>query len=58
MNMNNLETFSTQESVENTLATLKNNAELIGKNPMLAEDYQELLKTIKNIEDKIAASKN
>lgn len=58
MNMNGIESFTTQESIENTVAELTKKAEIIGRNPAFADEAADLQKTIKTLEEKIAASKN
>ncbi len=57
-NNNKIETYTTQESIDQTLRELKAKADLIGKNPLLVDDYQELLKIIANIEEKVKAGNN
>lgn len=58
MNMSGIETFTTPESIENTVNELKTRVEILGKNPAFEAEVTDLKLTLKNIEEKIAANKN
>ena len=56
--MSGIETFTTPESIENTVNELKTRVEILGKNPAFEAEVTDLKLTLKNIEEKIAANKN
>lgn len=58
MNMSGIETFTTPESIENTVNELKTRVEILGKNPAFEAEVTDLKLTLKNIEEKIAANNN
>ena len=58
INMSGIETFTTPESIENTVNELKTRVEILGKNPAFEAEVTDLKLTLKNIEEKIAANKN
>jgi hypothetical protein len=58
MNHNGIESFTTQESIENTLKVVQEKIDVIGKNPAYADEVADLKKTLKTLEEKVAISKN